>query len=210
MERYLRSLVVWFTCSLSLSLLPLVGVCCSLKPCSVVLQIIALGGFSGFGFHEVVQVVFPSLGRSSRSPFVVSRFVESWVPLGCFPGPSFLALCCVSQGVSPPQFLPFFPFLYETKKSPPTRRPKKKKERSAPRWRLSREQIRSQGPSQQSCQGAQLRRVHVSVSACFHQLLSCFFLRIQSSLQDYRHGLLCFLHRRRMKICCLGRIHYVC
>ena len=34
-------------------------------------------------------------------------------------------------------FVPFF--LCETKKSPPTRRPKTKKERSAPRWRLSRE-----------------------------------------------------------------------
>ena len=104
----------------------------------------------------------------------------------------------------------FFPFLYETKLSPPTRRPKTK-ERGAHHGGASAErQIRSQWPSQQSCQGAQLRRVHVSVSACFHQLLSCFFLRIQSSLQDYLHGLLCFLHRRRMKICCLGRIHYVC
>ena len=126
MERYLHSLVVWFTCCLSL--LPLGGVCCSLKPCSVVLQIIALGGFSGFGFHEVVQVVFPSLGKSSHSPLGVSRFVESWVPLGCFPGPSFFALCWVSQGVSTLQFLPFSLFLYETKLSPPTRRPKKKRE----------------------------------------------------------------------------------
>ena len=83
---FARSLVHVF----SLSCLLLVGVCCSQKPCSVVLQIIALGGFSGFGFHEVVQVVFPSLGKSSRSPLGVSRFVEFWVPLGCFPGPSLL------------------------------------------------------------------------------------------------------------------------
>ena len=59
----------------------------------------------------------------------------------------------------------FFPFLYETKLSPSTRQTSEnKRERSAPWWRLSREQIRSQWPSQQSCQGAQLRRVHVCVS----------------------------------------------
>ena len=143
MERYLRSLVVWLTCclSLSLSLLPLVGVCCSLKPCSVVLQITALGGFSGFGFHEVVQVVFPSLGKSCRSPLGVSRFVESWVPLGCFPGPSLL---CVAFRRACRHFSFYF-FLYETKLSPPTRQTSEnKKERSAPRWRLSRErEIRS-------------------------------------------------------------------
>ena len=47
------------------------------------------------------------------------------------------ALCWVSQGVSPLQFLLF---LYETKLSPPTRQTSEnKKERSAPRWRLSRE-----------------------------------------------------------------------
>ena len=30
------------------------------------------------------------------------------------------------------------------------------------------------------------------------------------NLQDCPHGLLCFLHRRRMKCCCLGRLHHVC
>ena len=43
----------------------------------------------------------------------------------------------------------------------------------------------------------------------FHQLLSCFFQRIQSSLQDCLHDLLCFLHRRRKKCCCLGRIQHL-
>ena len=168
-----------------------------------------LGGFSGFVFHEVVQDVFPSLGRSSRSPFVVSRFVESWVPLGCFPGPSFLALCCVSQGVSPPQFLHFSLFLFEAKLSPPTRRPKTK-ERGAHHGGASAE-------SQSSLNGlhnslVKERSSGACTSLCQHVFINfrVFFLRIQSSLQDYRHGLLCFLDRRRMKICCLGRIHYVC
>ena len=49
---------------------------------------------------------------------------------------------------------------------PPTRNAARrqgtnKRERSAPQWRLSREANQSQGPSQQSRQGAQVLRVHV-------------------------------------------------
>ena len=52
-----------------------------------------------------MQVFFPSLGWFSCSPLGLSRFVEYWVPFGRFSLPSFLALCCNSQGLSPLQFL---------------------------------------------------------------------------------------------------------
>ena len=71
------------------------------------------------------------------------------------------ALCCVSQGVPPLQFL-LFPFFYETKLSPPTRQTSEnppKKRRAHHGGASAERQIRSQGPSQQSCQRAQLRRV---------------------------------------------------
>ena len=68
------------------------------------LQIIALSGFGFFIFHRFIQVVFPSVGWSSCSPLSLSRDTESWIPLGSFSGPSFLALCSNSDSVAPCQF----------------------------------------------------------------------------------------------------------
>ena len=113
---------------------------------------------SGCIFHEVTQVVFPSLVWSSCSPLGLCRFVESWVPLGRFSGQFFL-LCAASRRACRRCFNP------------------------------------------------------VCDAVCYHfssASLVLLFLRIQSSLQDCLHGLLCCLHHHRMEYCCLGRIHHVC
>ena len=106
----------------------------------------------------------------------------------------------------------FFPFLYETKKSPPTRQTSEnKRERSAPRWLLSRETNQvSRAYTTVLSRSAAQARARLCVSMFSSASFVLFFLRIQSSLQDYLHGLLCFFLGRRMNICCPGRIHYVC
>ena len=62
-------------------------------------------GLSFFIFRKLIQVVFPSLGWSSCFPLSSCRDDEFWVPLSNSSGPSFLALCGNSQGLTPLQFL---------------------------------------------------------------------------------------------------------
>ena len=64
MERYLQSLVV-LVHVLSFYLLPVVGVCCSIKPCSVVLWIIALGGLSSHILVGLPALLWVSVDLSS-------------------------------------------------------------------------------------------------------------------------------------------------
>ena len=42
------------------------------EPCTSVFQIVALTGFCFFFFHKLIQIVFPSRGRSSGFPFEFS------------------------------------------------------------------------------------------------------------------------------------------
>ena len=101
-------------------------------------------------------------------------------------------------------------FLYETKLSPPTRQTSENKEgRSAPRWRLSRERNQVSMAFTTVLSGSAAKaRARLCVSM-FSSASFVLLFRIQSSLSDHLHGLLCFLHRRRMKICCLWS-HSLC
>ena len=59
-----------------------------------------MSGIRFFIFHKVIQVVLSSLGWSSCSPSGLCRDDESWIPLGSFSGPSFLALCSNSESLA--------------------------------------------------------------------------------------------------------------
>ena len=56
-------------------------------------------------FHlSQINVVFPSFGWSTCTYLSPCRDDESWIPLGNFTGPSFLALCSNSERLAPLQF----------------------------------------------------------------------------------------------------------
>ena len=88
-----------------LSSSPFADVHRSNKPCIIGLQTITLSGLHFFIVQKVIQGVFPSLGWSSCSPLGLCRDEESWIALGSFSGPSFMASCSKSDSLATLQIL---------------------------------------------------------------------------------------------------------
>ena len=57
---------------------------CYPYPCVVVLQIVSLGFFCFFRLEELIDVVFPSLSRSSHCSACFASNAEAWIPFCCF------------------------------------------------------------------------------------------------------------------------------
>ena len=102
-----------------------------------------------------------------------------------------LSLLCVGfrRACRDFSFYFFFIFLYETKMSPPTRQTSENKREEHHGGASAERQIRSQWPSQQSCQGAQLRtraRLCVSIFSS-----ASFVLLVTNSIQFLRFFMAC-------------------